>query len=144
MEEPRDSCCRSSHPRRGLVTDITLWTECYSSLVVVLRYKSLKSLPVQSVLRVPVLFPFFLLHLKAKVLQLQLANAVPGFVLRRLSAFPQQKQQNQQFIVARAICIMYYGRSCVRNGYEAGRSTKTAQKLPFRCTNGSSKLFYDL
>ena len=75
-----------------------------------IRYKSLKSLPVQSVLRVPVQalngteterpFPFrsFLLHLRVKVLQLQLANTAPGFVLtcRRLPAFPQQKQQNQQ------------------------------------------------
>ena len=31
-----------------------------------------------------------LLHLRALVLQLQLANPAPGFVLRRLSAFPQQ------------------------------------------------------
>ena len=74
------------------------------------QYKSLKSLPIQPVLWVPVQklrplngpervpFPFrsFLLHLRAKVLQQQLANAAPGFVLRRLSAFPQQKQQNQQ------------------------------------------------
>ena len=35
-EEPRDSCCRSSRPKRGLVTDISLWTECYASLVAVL------------------------------------------------------------------------------------------------------------
>lgn len=39
MEEPRDSCCRSFQPRRGLVIDITLWTECYASLVEVLTQK---------------------------------------------------------------------------------------------------------
>ena len=44
----------------------------------------------------PFLFRSFLLHLKMKVLQLQLANTAPGVVLRRLSAFPQQNQQNQQ------------------------------------------------
>ena len=39
---------------------------------------------------------------------------------------------------------MYYGRSCARNGNEAGRSMETARNLPFRCTNGSGKLFNDL
>ena len=38
-EEPRDSCCRSIRPKRGLVTDISLWTECYASLVAVLTTK---------------------------------------------------------------------------------------------------------
>ena len=38
-----------------------------------------------------------------------------GFVFRRLSAFPQQKQQNQQNL-SRAMCVMYYGRSCAQNG----------------------------
>ena len=37
--EPRDSCCRSTRPKRGLVTDISLWTECYASLVAVLTTK---------------------------------------------------------------------------------------------------------
>ena len=64
-------------------------------------YKSLRKLPVQSVLRVPVQKlralnerERILLHLRLKVLQLQLANTVAGFVFSRLSAFPQQKQQN--------------------------------------------------
>ena len=39
LEEQRDSCCRSSRPKRGLVTDIALWTECYASLVAVLVTK---------------------------------------------------------------------------------------------------------
>lgn len=39
MEEAQDSCCRSSRPKRGLVTDISLWTECYASLVAVLTTK---------------------------------------------------------------------------------------------------------
>ena len=38
-EEPKESCCRSTRPKRGLVTDITLWTECYASLVAVLATK---------------------------------------------------------------------------------------------------------
>ena len=60
---------------------------------------SLKSLPVQSVLWVPVQKLRALngteTERRAKVLQLQLANTAPGFLLRRLSAFLQQKQQNQ-------------------------------------------------
>ena len=56
----------------------------------------------------------FLLHLRVKVLQLKLANTAPGFVLRRLSAFPQQKQQNQQNLWWLGLCIMYYGLSCAR------------------------------
>ena len=47
-------------------------------------------------------------------------------------------------MVARAMCVMYYGRSCARTGNEAGHCTETEQKLPFRCTNGTWKLFYDL
>ena len=39
MEEPREGCCRSTRPRRGLITDIALWTECYASLVTVLPTK---------------------------------------------------------------------------------------------------------
>jgi len=39
IEELRDSCCRSSRPRRGLITDISLWTECCASLVAVLTTK---------------------------------------------------------------------------------------------------------
>ena len=39
MEDQRDSCCRSTRPKRGLVTDIALWTECYASLVAVLATK---------------------------------------------------------------------------------------------------------
>lgn len=39
-EEAKESCCRTPRPRRGgLVTDITLWTECYASLVAVLTTK---------------------------------------------------------------------------------------------------------
>ena len=39
-EEAKDSCCRTPRPRRGgLVTDITLWTECYASMVAVLTTK---------------------------------------------------------------------------------------------------------
>jgi hypothetical protein len=38
-EEPKESCCRSTRPKRGLVTDITLWTECYALLVAVLSTK---------------------------------------------------------------------------------------------------------
>ena len=73
-----------------------------------------KILPIQSILRVPVqnvwtsngterkgtelpfsFSSFFLLYLRVKVLQLQLASTAPGFVLRRLSAFPQQKHEQQ-------------------------------------------------
>ena len=32
-EEPKESCCRSSRPKRDLVIDISLWSECYASLV---------------------------------------------------------------------------------------------------------------
>ena len=39
VEEPKDSCCRSVRPKRGLVTDISLWTECYALLVAVLTTK---------------------------------------------------------------------------------------------------------
>ena len=40
LEEARDSCCRASHPAQGgLITDISLWTECYASLVAVLTTK---------------------------------------------------------------------------------------------------------
>ena len=45
---------------------------------------------------------------RLKVLQLQLANTAPGFVLRRLSAFPQQTTKSIKFMVARARCVMYY------------------------------------
>ena len=38
-EEQKESCCRSTRPKRGLVTDITLWTECYALLVAVLSTK---------------------------------------------------------------------------------------------------------
>lgn len=38
-EEARDSRCRSFCPKRGLVIDIALWTECYASLVTVLSTK---------------------------------------------------------------------------------------------------------
>ena len=31
-----ESCCRSQRPRRGLVTNLALWTECYAMLVAVL------------------------------------------------------------------------------------------------------------
>ena len=34
-----DSCCRSTRPKRGLITDITLWTECYALLVGILSTK---------------------------------------------------------------------------------------------------------
>ena len=98
-----------------------LHMQSYSKLAINIRYKSLKSLPVQSVLRVPVQklralnrmetdlrkgpFRSFLLHLRVKVLQLQLANTAPGFVLRRLSAFLQQKQQNQQNLWWLRLCV---------------------------------------
>ena len=39
LEEQRDSCCRASRMKRGLITDIALWTECYASLVAVLSTK---------------------------------------------------------------------------------------------------------
>ena len=39
IEELHDSSCRSSRPRRGLITDISLWTECYASLVAILTTK---------------------------------------------------------------------------------------------------------
>ena len=39
VEETRDSCCRSNRPKRGLITDITLWTECYALLLAVLATK---------------------------------------------------------------------------------------------------------
>ena len=81
----------------------------------------------------------FVLHLRMKVLQLQLANATSGFVLRRLSAFPQQNQQN--IMVARALCVMYYGQSCARNGNKAKCCTEIARKLLVHCTNYSCKLF---
>ena len=36
-EEHKESCCRAPRPKRGgLITDVTLWTECYASLVAVL------------------------------------------------------------------------------------------------------------
>lgn len=35
LDETQDSCCRSSRPKRGLLTDIGEWTECYASLVTV-------------------------------------------------------------------------------------------------------------
>ena len=38
-EEPKESCCRSTRLKRGLVTDITLWTECYALLAAVLAMK---------------------------------------------------------------------------------------------------------
>ncbi len=36
IEEAKETCCRSARPKKGLITDITLWTECYASLVAVL------------------------------------------------------------------------------------------------------------
>ena len=39
VEEPKEGCCRSTRPKRGLVTDIALWTECFASLVAVLTTK---------------------------------------------------------------------------------------------------------
>ena len=39
VEEPSDSCCRATQPKRGLVTDIALWTKCFASLVAVLTTK---------------------------------------------------------------------------------------------------------
>ena len=47
-------------------------------------------------------------------------------------------------MVARAMCIIYYGQSCARNKMEAGHCMETEQKLPFCCMNGTWKLFYDL
>ena len=87
-----------------------------------IRYESFKSLPIQSVLQVPIQklwplkgtkrewpVPFFSASFKGKVLQLQLANAASGFVLRRLSAFPQQNQQNLWWL---GLCVMYYVALC--------------------------------
>ena len=55
---------------------------------------------------------FFLLHLRANVLQLQLANAAPGFVLVLGGSLPSHNKNNKinKFMVARAMCVMYYGR----------------------------------
>ena len=36
LDQQSDSCCKSARPKRGLITDIALWTECYASLVAVL------------------------------------------------------------------------------------------------------------
>ncbi len=36
LEPTSEGCCRSQRPRRGLVTDFSLWTECYASLVAIL------------------------------------------------------------------------------------------------------------
>ena len=64
---------------------------------------------------------------KGQVLQLLLLYL--GLHLMRLSAFPQQKQQNKQnLMVARARCVMYYGQPCAQNENEAGCCTETALK----------------
>ena len=47
-----------------------------------------------------------------KVLQLKLTNAVPGFVFRRLSAFSQQKQQNQQNLTVAKAVFFYFELAC--------------------------------
>ncbi len=36
LESAEEGCCRSRRPRRGLVTDFLMWTECYATLVAVL------------------------------------------------------------------------------------------------------------
>ena len=43
-------------------------------------------------------------------------------------------------MVARAMCVMYYGRTCARNRNEAGCYKETAQRLLFRCTTDKCKL----
>ena len=45
MEEAKDYCCRSTRPKRGLITDISLWTECFASLVAVLTTKHPEKAP---------------------------------------------------------------------------------------------------
>ena len=45
VEEPKMGCCRSTRPKRGLVTDIALWTECFASLVAVLTTKHPEKAP---------------------------------------------------------------------------------------------------
>ena len=110
----------------------------------------------QSVLRVPVqklrtlngteterhfLFCSFLLHLRAKVLQLQLSNAVSTLEALRL---PTTKQKNQQNLWWLAMCVMYYVRSRAQNENKAGCCMETAWKLPFCCTTDNCKLFYDI
>ena len=39
VEPSSEGCCRSQRPRRGLVTDFALWTECYATLVAVLALR---------------------------------------------------------------------------------------------------------
>ena len=36
LEQQAEGCCRAQRPRRGLVTNLALWTECYAMLVAVL------------------------------------------------------------------------------------------------------------
>ena len=72
--------------------------------------------------------PVYYVHACAKVLQLQLANAVPGFVLRRLSVLPIKKYNKINKInggFSHALMshlysiVLYYGRSCAQKGKEA-------------------------
>ena len=45
LKQQAESCCRSQRPRRGLVTNLALWTECYAMLVAVLASRFLKRHP---------------------------------------------------------------------------------------------------
>ena len=36
LDSGTEGCCHSCHPRRGLITQFSLWTECYATLVAVL------------------------------------------------------------------------------------------------------------
>ncbi len=42
LDQQAEGCCRSQRPKRGLVTNLALWTECYAVLVAILsdRYPS--------------------------------------------------------------------------------------------------------
>lgn len=39
LEQQAEGCCRSQRPKWKLITDLTLWTECYTALVVILAFR---------------------------------------------------------------------------------------------------------
>lgn len=34
--ESQCGCCHTKHPRHGLITDISIWTECYATMAAIL------------------------------------------------------------------------------------------------------------
>ncbi len=96
-DELSSSCCRATRPRRGLLTDITIWTECFATLAAVLTT------------HYPVYAPQFLAYLRTIVRASRTAWASYDACYRRQAA--NRRSLDWATVDASLYCQAFTGRA---------------------------------